>query len=72
MSWEVRDMVTNKAKKYPVDSEGFLLDHTEWDEDFPEETAPSVKIPGGLTRKHWAVIYSIRKFFDDHGKCPLV
>jgi tRNA 2-thiouridine synthesizing protein E len=65
-------MITFKKKEYLVDSEGFLLDHNDWDEDFAVGAAPSVKIPGGLTGRHWAVIYCIRKSFEDHGKCPLV
>jgi tRNA 2-thiouridine synthesizing protein E len=64
--------VTFKGKHYTVDSEGFLLDHAQWDEDFVEGMAPSVKISDGLTRRHWAVIYCIRKSFEDHCKCPLV
>jgi tRNA 2-thiouridine synthesizing protein E len=65
-------MVTFRGKEYPVDSEGFLLDHTQWDEDFAEAMAPSVKIPDGLTERHWDVIYSIRRSFEGHCKCPLV
>jgi TusE/DsrC/DsvC family sulfur relay protein len=68
----VTGMVTFNGKDYSVDSEGFLLDHTQWDEDFAKGMARSVKIPGGLTGSHWSVIYCIRKSFEDHDKCPLV
>lgn len=60
------------GKTFAVDSEGFLLDYSQWDEDFAEGTAPFVGISGGLSSKHWDVIYSIRSSFEEEGKCPLV
>ncbi len=61
-----------KNQTYSVDEEGFLLDSRHWDENFAEGTAPSVKIPSGLTDSHWKVINSIRQFFKDEGYCPMV
>ncbi len=57
---------------YPVDASGFLLDSSSWDEDFAKTAAPLVKIPHGLTREHWDVIYFIRRTFEQTGRCPLV
>lgn len=59
-------------KKYNVDSKGFLKNPDDWDEDFAIGMAPNLKIPKGLTEKHWKVIYFIRNTFDIMNKCPLV
>jgi tRNA 2-thiouridine synthesizing protein E len=61
-----------EGKIYSVDSEGFLLDYNQWDENFARGLAPEVKIPEGLTREHWKVIHFIRKTFKQDGECPLV
>ncbi|UCE65138.1 MAG: TusE/DsrC/DsvC family sulfur relay protein [Candidatus Zixiibacteriota bacterium] len=59
-------------KKYKVDSKGFLENPKDWDEDFAIGMAPRLKIPNGLTEKHWKVIYFIRNTFDVMNRCPLV
>lgn len=61
-----------KSKRYPIDSQGFLIDPSKWDEDFARAMAPSVKIPGGLTESHWKVIHFIRNSFSTMNSCPLV
>ncbi len=61
-----------EGKIYSVDSEGFLLDYNQWDENFARGMAPEIKIPAGLTREHWKVIHFIRKAFNQAGECPLV
>lgn len=63
---------TFKGKTYEVDQDGFLVDHREWDDDFAEGAAPSVKIPTSLTKEHWDVIYCIRQLYQELGRCPLV
>jgi tRNA 2-thiouridine synthesizing protein E len=60
------------GKTYDVDTEGFLVDHRQWDEDFAAGAAPLVQISGGLSRRHWDVIYYIRQSLQEHGRCPLV
>lgn len=63
---------TIKGKAYQVDSQGFLVDFNDWDEDFAQGTAPKVKIIHGLTKEHWDIIYFVHNSFKEHGKCPLV
>ncbi len=58
--------------KYRIDSEGFLTNPIEWDEEFARAMAPRVKIDGELTPKHWEVIRFIRDYFTDEGVCPLI
>ncbi len=62
---------TYKGKEYRVDFQGFLLDYSEWDEDFAEGMASEADIPDGLTPQHWNVIRFIRKAFNETGECPL-
>ncbi len=61
-----------EGKIYSTDSQGFLLDYNQWDENFARGMAPEVKIPAGLTREHWRVIHFIREAFKQTGECPLV
>ncbi|OGL45683.1 MAG: hypothetical protein A2161_08510 [Candidatus Schekmanbacteria bacterium RBG_13_48_7] len=62
---------TFNSKTYDVDSEGFLLNFNTWDEDFATGTAHKIEI-SQLTKDHWDVIYAIRNFFLELGRCPLV
>jgi tRNA 2-thiouridine synthesizing protein E len=60
-----------KGETYEIDTEGFLVDHTQWDKNFAEGMASKTQIPGGLTKEHWKVIDFIRNSFGKTGKCPL-
>ncbi|MBC8203997.1 MAG: TusE/DsrC/DsvC family sulfur relay protein [FCB group bacterium] len=64
--------LTFKGKKFATDSLGFLKDFRDWSEEFTEGLAPSHNIPSGLTKKHWDIIYFIRKSVNELGRCPLV
>jgi TusE/DsrC/DsvC family sulfur relay protein len=59
-------------KTYPVDTEEFLSDFREWDENFARGMAPKVGIISGLSEDHWKIIHFIRDTFQRTGKCPLV
>jgi TusE/DsrC/DsvC family sulfur relay protein len=59
-------------KTYPVDTEEFLSDFKEWDENFARGMAPKVGIISGLSEDHWKIIHFIRETFKQTGKCPLV
>ena len=61
-----------KGKNYETDSNNFLQDFNTWDENFAEGIASEVKIPHGLTKEHWDVIYFIRNAFKETAKCPVV
>ena len=64
--------LTIKGKTYRVDTQGFLVDFNDWDEEFARGTAPKVRIIHGLTREHWDIIHFVRNDFKENGKCPLV
>lgn len=66
------DALSDQGKNYEVDSDGFLLDYAQWDEDFARALAPRLSITGELTEEHWKVIRYIRNFYETTGKCPLV
>ena len=65
-------MGTTAVRQYRVDGDGFLIDFSDWEEEFVRLTAPKCGITAGLTPRHWAVIRSIRATFDEYGQCPLV
>ena len=48
---------------YHVDSQGFLVDRSQWDENFVRGMAPKLKIEKSLSKKHWEVLYFIRKSY---------
>lgn len=59
-------------RTYTVDTEEFLSDYNEWDENFARGMAPKAGIISGLSEDHWKIIYFIRDMFKKTGKCPLV
>jgi len=61
-----------RGKHYEVNKDDFLLHPDEWDKDFAEGLAPETGISGELTQAHWDVLWFIREFFLESGKCPVV
>ena len=59
-------------RTYQLDTEEFLANFNEWDENFSRGIAPRVGIIGGLSDDHWKIIHFIRDSFKKTGKCPLV
>jgi tRNA 2-thiouridine synthesizing protein E len=66
------EIFTFGNKTYKVDTEDFLADYKQWDEDFARGMAPKVGIVGGLSEDHWKIINYIRDTFTKTGRCPLV
>jgi TusE/DsrC/DsvC family sulfur relay protein len=64
--------ITLGNKTYQVDTEEYLSDFNEWDEDFARGMAPKLGIISGLSEDHWKIINFIRDFYKRTGKCPLV
>jgi len=72
-------MVNNKKRKdlveekvYRVDVRGFLVDASEWDEAFAACRARDMKLPAGLTERHWKVIRFLRDHFQKNGNVATV
>jgi len=61
-----------KLKVYRVDAQGFLVDPTDWDENFALNKAYELKMPQLLTEDHWKIIYHLRQNFDHAGAVPTV
>jgi len=65
--------ITFGNKTYQVETEyEFILDPSEWDENFARGMAPKCGIVSGLSEDHWKIINFIRDFQKQTGKCPLV
>jgi tRNA 2-thiouridine synthesizing protein E len=61
-----------KGKVYEIDEDDFLVHPNQWDKDFAEGMAARAGIPGDLTPAHWDLLWFIREYFLETGKCPLV
>ncbi|MCJ7629432.1 MAG: TusE/DsrC/DsvC family sulfur relay protein [Longimicrobiales bacterium] len=57
-------------KSYRIDIWGFLLDPDEWDDRFALLKAHEMKVPGGLTNKHWRVLRFLRQEYFRLGRVP--
>jgi tRNA 2-thiouridine synthesizing protein E len=64
--------VKAEGKVYRVDVRGFLVDPSEWDENFALHRAADMKIQDGLTDLHWAIIDYLRDSFAINGIIPTV
>jgi len=64
--------VTIGNRTYEVDTEEFLADFNDWDENFARGMAPKAGIICGLSEDHWKITHYIRDSFKKTGKCPLV
>jgi len=60
------------GKVYEVDEYDFLVHPHDWDKNFAEGMAPRTGITEGLTPRHWEVLWYMREFFLETGKCPVV
>jgi len=58
--------------EYRVDAFGFLIDPAEWDPRFAINKARELKMPDGLTAKHWRIIHYLRDAFTSTGELPTV
>jgi len=56
-------------KVYRVDAFGFLVDPSEWDEDFAHNKAREMKLPGGLNDRRHEIVQYLRRA---HGKTETV
>lgn len=59
-------------QSYRIDGWGFLMDPEEWDSRFALMKAGEMKVPGGLSGKHWEVIRFLREEFFRAGKIPSI
>jgi TusE/DsrC/DsvC family sulfur relay protein len=57
---------------YRVNVRGFLVDPSDWDEDFAVFKGLEMKMSGPLGAKHWRIIRYLRRQFAETGKVPTV
>jgi tRNA 2-thiouridine synthesizing protein E len=56
------------GKTLELDGEGFLTDHTEWNEDAAVALAAEEGIE--LTDRHWEVIRFVREYYAENDESP--
>lgn len=61
-----------KDKAYRIDIFGFLLDPDDWDEDYAVVRAYEMNIKGGLSDKHWQIIYFLRDSYRLNRQVPTI
>jgi len=69
-----------ERKEYRVDAFGFLIDPSQWDEDFAIHKSEELKMFGSgrlyardsWTDEHWKIIRFLRKRFQETGSVPTV
>jgi len=67
------DQITfSPDKTYQVDAFGFLVNPADWDEQFASCKAAEMKIPGGLTERHWVIINFLRRRHQETRQVPTV
>ncbi len=59
-----------KGEKIATDKHGYLLDHTQWQEDLASEMAKSDAFD--LTAAHWEVINFVRQFYLTYNTSPAI
>jgi TusE/DsrC/DsvC family sulfur relay protein len=62
----------SEEKVYRVDVRGFLVDPSEWDENFAIHKATEMKMKEGLADKHWKIIHFLRDYYKQNGVVPTV
>ena len=68
----LKGKVKPREKIYQVDIDGFLINPSEWDEEYAARKADELEIPGGLTGKHWQIIHFLRESYEKRGVVPTV
>ncbi len=58
------------GKHYETDSQGYLLDSTQWSEALAGEVAKLENIT--LSEKHWQVIFFVREFYLEFNTSPAI
>ena len=57
---------------YRIDARGFLVDPSEWDEEFAQRRADDLKMRGALSERHWELIRYLRERHAESGAVPTV
>jgi tRNA 2-thiouridine synthesizing protein E len=76
-SWLPEERLTKVAvpiedRVYRLNIWGFLVDPSDWDEDFAVHKSQEMKMLGPLTERHWQVIRFLRQYYEQMGRVPTV
>lgn len=63
---------TSPENTYEIDSNGFLVRAHNWSRQFAVCKAWEMKVPGGLSERHWQIINFLRSYYQEHREVPTV
>ena len=72
LSGKQEKRIKGEDKIYQIDQNGFLVNFSEWDEQYAINKAMEMKMPGGLTDKHWQIINYLRDKYQAEKFVPTV
>jgi tRNA 2-thiouridine synthesizing protein E len=74
--WLEQDIVHHtrmyERKIYRTDVQGFLVNASDWDENFAIHMAFEMKMPEYLTDRHWKIIYWLRETYEKTWVVPTI
>lgn len=65
-------MATAEDKTYRIDVYGYLVNPSEWDEDYAINRAYEMGIKNGLTDRHWKIIRFLQESYYKNGLIPKI
>lgn len=63
-------MLTINDMQIETDTNGYLLDHQQWNEEVALAIAEKENLE--LTQAHWEVIYFVREFYQEYNTSPAI
>ena len=70
--WLTYEKYSDLKSKYHLNQLGFLESFEQWDDRFAQMVAGEWQVPGGLTEKHWQIIYYLRNYYGKTRNIPTV
>lgn len=70
--WSSYDGLPTTLGRYALTPLGFLERFEDWEEEFAEAVARELKLPDGLTDRHWQVVRFLRDFYQQQHRVPTI
>lgn len=70
--WHTYETSRRLGSEHRITPQGFLEDFSQWSERFAEFASRELRLPQGLTPKHWEVIHFLRNYYEATNNIPTV